>query len=198
MVRKIITAGAVVATLMFSGCSLTASYATKVDTIPERPVETIGVMLSQDSTSLGFIAAGDVTRTNYKYAFATIATGTLERGYKYFTVSAPEKFVQQLTNRNVSNFQEAYDACNNGSGSFTVGFLSQGVFGGYRNCDSIVIGLQQATLTGGTVLHKWIHFEAEMHNDARPDSHTTFDAQEILKSDLLDGLNKEYFVKNNR
>ena len=67
-----------------------------------------------------------------------------------------------------------------------------------NNCDHIFFERKQATLTGGTVVHEVVGFTVELHNDPKPNSYATFDAQEVLHSELLEDLNKEYFKKIER
>ena len=183
--------------LLFSGCSMKASYHTNIKKIEQqKPI--VAIEVDQDSTSLGWINAGNVTRKNYMYAFGTAAQTTLDSGYKYFTIIKPKELIQQYKDREVHNLQDAYDACDSGKNSFKVGtsLAPADIHNNY--CDHIIHTRKEATLTGGGVIHRIVYFTIEMHNDPRPVSNATFDAQEVLNSKLLEDLNREYFKENRR
>lgn len=179
----------------FSGCSVKANYMTEVKTTSGE--NTRFIKADQDSTALGFIQLGNVTRTNYMYAFGAAATTTKENGFKYFTIISPKQIVQQYNDRNVKNLQDAYDACDTGKNSFKVGTSLLPADIHDNHCDHIVFDRIQATLAG-TVHHGQVFFEILMHNDPRPESHSTFNAEEVLSDKLLSDLNKEYFTANAR
>jgi hypothetical protein len=198
MTKKMLMVSAVaLGSLLFSGCSATANYYTQTKKLSAQKA-IVDIMVDQDSTALGWINAGNVTRTNYLYAFGTAAQTTVDNGYKYFTIYAPEQLIAQYQDRKVHNLKEAYDACDSGKNSFKVGtnLLSADI--NNNHCDHIIYERRQATLTGGEVIHRAIGFTIEMHNDPRPNSYATFDAQEVLHSELLEDLNKEYFKKIER
>jgi outer membrane murein-binding lipoprotein Lpp len=197
MTKKMLMVSAVaLGGLLFSGCSATANYYTQTKKLSaQKPI--VDIKVDQDSTSLGWINAGNVTRTNYLYAFGTAAQTTVNNGYKYFTIIKPEELVKQYKDRNVHNLQGAYDACDSGENSFKVGTSLAPADIHNNHCDHIIYERRQATLSG-QVIHRAIGFTIEMHNDPRPNSYATFDAQEVLKSDLLKDLNKEYFKENVR
>ena len=181
---------------LMSGCSTTADYITIAKVSKNEPVVTI--IADQDSTSLGFLNVGNVRRKNYLYAFGIAAQTTIDNGFKYFTIIEPKELIQQYEDRNVHNLEDAYDACDKGKHSFHMGTNTIASVVKYNRCDHIVVDSHQNTLTGGTVRHSSIHFQVEMHNDPRPNSNATFEAQKVLHSELLKDLNKEYFKANER
>jgi len=193
--RTVLLSAVILGSVVFSGCSATANYYTQTKKVsPQEPI--VNIKVDQDSTALGFINAGNVTRTNYLYAFGTAAQTTIDNGYKYFTIIKPEQLINQYKDRKVHSLQEAYDACDKGDSSFQMA-LGYGNIVHDNNCDHIVYPTKQVTLSG-QVMHKAIGFTIEMHNDPRPDSYVTFDAQKILQSDLLKDLDKKYFKENVR
>jgi len=183
--------------LALTGCSIKANYYTKVKKAPLNK-QIAFIEADQDSTSLGLINVGNVTRTNYLYAFGTAAQTTLDNGYKYFTIIEPTELTEQYIDRDVHNLQEAYDACDRGKNSFKV--MTNRLIADIHNnhCDHIIDERYQATLFGGQVTHRAIKFTIEMHNEPMPNSNATFDAQNVLQSDLLKDLNKKYFKENVR
>jgi hypothetical protein len=182
--------------LLFSGCSTTANYYTKTKKVSQqKPI--VKIEVDQDSTSLGWINAGNVTRTNYLYAFGTAAQTAVDNGYKYFTIIAPKELIEQYKDRKVHNLKEAYDACDSGKNSFKVGTNLAPADINNNHCDHIQFERRQATMSG-TTIHRIISFTVELHNDPRPNSYATFNAQEVLNSKLLEDLNREYFKENKR
>jgi hypothetical protein len=195
--KTILLLAVILGSLAFTGCSIKANYYTKVKKASQnKPI--VFIKADQDSTSLGLINVGNVTRTNYLYAFGTAAQTTLDNGYKYFTIIEPKELIEQYRDRKVHNLQEAYDACDSGKNSFKVMTSLLPAFINNNHCDHIIFERKQITLTGAGVTHRAIGFTIEMHNDQRPDSYATFDAQKVLQSDLLKDLDKKYFKENVR
>ncbi|ADN08209.1 hypothetical protein [Sulfurimonas autotrophica] len=200
MLKKIISTGVVAASILLSGCGVTTSYMTDLH-VPDKNKPVVVILVDQDSTSLGGVMVGSVVRTNYMYSFAVAAQTTTDAGYKYFTIIEPVQLTKQFTNRKVTNIQEAYDACDDGEGSFIAGFNPKYNFTlghGKYNCDVMTNQYTDATLTGGSVVHKSVRYVIEMHNEPRANSNATFNAQEVLDSKLVSSLNREYFVKSTR
>ncbi len=199
MLKKIISTGVVVASILLSGCGVTTSYMTDLY-VPNKNKPVVVILVDQDSTSLGGVMVGSVVRTNYMYSFAVAAQTTTDAGYKYFTIIEPVELAKQFADRKVTNVQEAYDACDSGEG----GFMKFGIAYTYNlgsnktNCDVMTRRYSDSTLTGGSVVHKSVRYVIEMHNEPRANSHATFNAQEVLDSKLVSSLNKEYFVKSKR
>jgi len=175
--------------LIFTGC--TAKYETVAKFNPETKIAVIKV--DQDATALGFVNGGNVQRLNYKYSFGAAATTAINNGYSYFSIYLPLDLIIQYKTRNVKNVEEAYEACISGDKSFrwqlSFNFSREG-------CDTIVFPKKETTISG-TVLHNAIQYTIELHNEDRKDN-STFNAKEVLESELLKGLNKEYFVSNKR
>ena len=195
--RTVLLSAVILGSVVFSGCSVKANYYTKVEKKSQnKPI--VYIKVDQDATSLGLINVGNVTRTNYLYAFGTAAQTTIDNGYKYFTIIKPKELVEQYKDRNVHNLKEAYDACDSGKNSFKVMTSLAPADINNNHCDHIIYERKQSTLTGGQVTHRAIGFTIEMHNDPRPNSYATFDAQKVLQSNLLKDLNKEYFKENVR
>ncbi len=197
--KKIITTGVVAASILLSGCGVTTKYSTDLH-IPDKNKPIVSILVDQDATSLGNVMVGSVVRTNYMYSFAVAATKTTDSGYKYFTIVEPVELAKQLVDREVTNVQEAYNACDSGKG----GFMDFGITYTYNlgtsktNCDVMTYRYTDPTLTGGSVVHKNVKYLIEMHNEPRANSNTTFNAKEVLGSELVSSLNKEYFVEGNR
>ena len=198
--RKIITTGVIAASILLSGCGITTDYMTDLHVSKKSNRTLVTILVDQDSTSLGGLMVGSVVRTNYMYSFAVASKKTIDEGYKYFTIVRPTELVQQLTDRNVTNVQEAYDACDSGDGSFIrFGTTYTYNLGTNRNnCDVMTNRYTNATLTGGTVVHKSVAYTFEMHNGSSLSPNATFDAQKVLDSELVSDLDKEYFVQGKR
>ena len=193
-----------VVVLFISGCSVTSKTS-----VYGHGNQDIFVYVDRDSTALGFILADSVGRTNYMYSFAVAAQYTLDHGYKYFSIYEPKQFIEQLKDRNATNVQEAYDACKSGSGSFQTGLTFTTFYDSVtnklrsnswntdnikysNNCDSILYLYKEPTYKGTTV-HRAVRYRIEMHNKNRHDN-ITFNAQDVLNSELIRELNKDYFV----
>ena len=192
-----------VATIAFlmSGC--TTHYYTYGAVNKEN--KTAYIVANEDSTMLGPVLADSVGRTNYQYSFAIAATATLDSGFKYFSITRPSQFVEQLKDRNVTNYDEAYEACTSGSNSFRIGMSFLGEIDGWRNfnegdrrkkkflnnCDSIMEEMRDASWRGTEVL-RMISYYIEMHNEDRKDN-LTFNAQEVMDNEKTKGLNPEWF-----
>ena len=197
MLKKIITTGVVSASILLSGCGVTTKYITDLH-VPDKNKPIVAILVDQDSTSLGGAMVGSVVRANYMYSFAVAAKTTTDAGYKYFTVIEPVELAKQFTDREVTNVQEAYDACDSGDGSFAMGFTYRDLMKEKNNCDVMTHRYSDSTLTGGTVVHKSVRYVVEMHNEPRTNSNATFNTKEVLDSKLVSSLNKEYFVKGKR
>lgn len=198
MYKKIINIAVItiVAGVFFSGCTLMTKYDTTVmPSFEDKALVTINV--NQDSTSAGFIMSGSVVRTNYMYSFGVAAQAAKDAGYTHFSIIGPDDFLKQLLDRNVKNVQEAYDACNSGSGSFAMGLSYRKFMEERNNCDSIVRVFNKHTLFGGTVVHKPVSFNIKLHNEPVK-SNYTFNAADVLSSSFVKGLNHEYFKNINR
>lgn len=178
--------------MLFTGCGSThyTSFS-----LPTKKTSSIFVEVNQDSTSVGFIGIGNVKRTNYKYAFGAAATKTKEHGFKYFSMKFPNAILEQYRERKVTNIRDAYNACDSGDESFSKAYSFRILNGGYK-CDKITHSWKANTISGRTLYSK-VFFSIYMHNEDRKDN-VTFNAQDVLDSKLLKGLNREYFVKNKR
>jgi len=188
---------AVLGSLLFSGCSMVAKKYTKISQ-PNNNEPIVKIIADVDSTSLGFINIGNVERKNYLYAFGAAAQTTMDNHYKYFTIVSPSAIIKQYENRKVKNLKEAYDACDSGNGSFAI--ISENLFSDIKpnNCDSISIeGTREATLTGGSVIHAPIFFTIKMSNE-RLSEYASFNAQQVLNSEQLEGLDRDYFKNHKR
>ena len=182
---------------LFSGCG--ASYKTVI--VPDKTTKNVvHLEVDQDSTGLSMIQTGNVMRTNYRYSFAVAATTTINKGFTYFSIAKPHDLINQYRNREVLTIQDAYDACNNGSGNFRMAInlsLEKKLLKvDSNNCDAILHGWSETTIRG-TTAHENIHYYIKMHNENRKDN-ITFNAKDVLKSDLIKGLNPEYFVPMTR
>ncbi len=185
---KLITVFSIpVMAIVFAGCGATHISAA----IPEKDAPNkVSVMADQE---IGYspYTVGISKRENYKYSFAIAATKTIDSGFTYFSISGPEHFVKQYQDRNVTNVQEAYTACMEGEGSFYTTFSLRWM-SGTSNCEYIVKSFNE--LDGiKTARHIAIKYTIEMHNEDRKDD-LTFNAKEVLASELINGLNKKYFT----
>ncbi|TLS71789.1 hypothetical protein [Aliarcobacter thereius] len=174
---------------LLTGC--TAKYETVAKFNEETKLAVIKV--DQDATSVGFVNAGNVQKLNYKYSFGVAATTAINNGFTYFSIYSPHELAYHYRDRKVNNVEEAYEACLSGDGSFrwqlTFNFTREG-------CDTIMFPSRETTISG-TVSHRTISYIVELYNEDRKDN-ITFNAKEVLESDLLKGLNKDYFVPNKR
>lgn len=204
--------------LLLSGCARkNHEYGTRVTA--SNPAK---IHVSQDSTFLSGYGIGEVIRTDYKYSFGVAATTAINRGYTYFSIDQETPtLIMQYKDRNVKTIEDAYNACDSGSGSFSWGLTRQINFiahpeveydskTGKKNykgnyCEYILAGglnpRQNEQIENITKpfkrLHGGIKYSIELHNEDRQDN-VTFNAQEVLNSKLLEGLNKDYFLPNSR
>ena len=198
---KVILAGLTAVVVLMSGCSATTQYETDIITLKdknkekeEKGKEIVTVWVDQ-ITSRGWNFGRGVIRENYKYSFAVAATETLKRGYKYFTIVSPEDFLSVLKAHNVTNVQDAYDACVLDKKD---GFM-QPSFNPYTKCDSISNKFDNGNmLEVRAINHDAAAYRIEFTNTKKEGSTNTFDAKKVLESDLVKGLNKDYFVKGTR
>jgi hypothetical protein len=190
----------IAASIMLSGCGITTSYMTDLHVSHKSDRTLVTILVDQDATSLGGIMIGSVVRTNYMYSFAVASTKTIDAGYEYFTIVHPAELVEQLRDRDVTNVQEAYDACDAGDGSFIkFGVTYTYNLGSNRNnCDVMTNRYTNATLTGGTVVHKSVAYTFEMHNGSSLSPYATFKAKDVLASELVSDLDESYFVEGKR
>ena len=182
--------------VLFSGCALTTKYRTTISS-PVENKQYVSIVADQDATSAGFLMTGSVIRTNYMYAYGIAAQAAVDKGYTHFTITYPEPLVSHLIDRNVQNVQEAYDACTSGKNSFTMSLDARAAFQDQKKCDSIYRHSNDHTFFGGTVVHMPVSIGVKLHNGPISDS-ATFDANEVLNSSLIKGLDKEYFKKMQR
>lgn len=182
--------------VLFSGC--TNPYSTLVAGNHENTY----IHADQDSTMWHSIRTGGVMRTNYMYSFAIAATATKDAGYTYFSIIAPKEIVEQYKIRNVQTVQDAYDACDGGEGSFTMAIWDDMlplIFDDSR-CDSIVSGSGAVTFYyGASMKHRSVSEYIRMHNN-EPEYKmlVSFNAQDVLNSEVVKGLDPEYFRENHR
>lgn len=185
---KLITAISIpVLAIVFAGCGATHISAA----IPEKDAPNKVSVVADQEIGYSPYAVGISKRENYKYSFAIAAKKTIDSGFKYFSISGPEQFVKQYEDRNVTNIQEAYTACMEGKDSFYTTFSVRWM-SGTSNCEYIVRsfsemdGIQKAQ-------HRAIKYTIEMHNEDRKDD-LTFNAEEVLTSELIKDLNQKYFT----
>ena len=188
---------AIFAGMFFSGCAATTSYQTAIK--PQKDKTVVHILADQDATSASWLMSGSVVRTNYMYALATAAQTTKDAGYTFFTIISPSQLVEQFKDRNVVSIQDAYDACDSGSESFMMGLSVKRTYNyDPNNCDAMVRRYQRNTFFGGTVIHKSVDIIIKMHNDNGKKGSFWFNANKVLASDLVSGLDPEYFVNNKR
>lgn len=180
----------IVPLIMLAGCS--ATYKTIITPIDKKQ-DTVLIEVDQDATALGIINTGDVKRVNYKYSFAVAAQTTMDNGYAYFTIINPHQLVQHFKDRKVKTVENAYDVCDSGPSSFRTGFSYAGLVTDANNCDYILHEWMQY----GSVRHSNIKFTIKMHNNKNSNL-ISFNAIEVLQSDLVAGLNKKYFKNMTR
>jgi hypothetical protein len=195
--KKIITTGIVATGILLSGCGITTSYMTDLH-VGDKSKPIVTLLVDQDATSLGFLSVGNVVRTNYKYSFAVAAKTTLDTGFEYFTIIRPRELGEQFRERKVTNVQEAYDACDDGDGSFATGLTYRPYMTEQNNCDIMTRKYTVATLTGGSVVHRSVAYTIEMHNGSSLSPNATFKAKDVLASELVSDLDESYFVKGKR
>lgn len=185
---KLITVlGIPVLAMLFAGCGVTHVTAT----IPEKDHPNKILVVADQEIGYSPYMVGISIRENYKYSFAIAATKTIDSGYKYFSVVTPEQLVKQYQDRNVMNVEEAYTDCMEGDGSFHTTASLRWIEGD-ANCQSIVfMSKEMSGIRSG--LHRAIKYTIEMHNEDRND-HLTFNAADVLKSEVVQDLNKEYFT----
>jgi len=193
---------AIAATILISGCSVTQPYSTLATTYQyDKDSNKAEIKVDQDSNLLGDTLSGGTVRTNYKYSFGVSAKKTIDQGFKYFTIIEPKELAKQFEDRGVTNVQEAYDACDEGEGSFFAGYNVKYPFNSGRgkgyNCDDATNSISMTTLLTQET-HKIVKYVIVMHNEPRANSAATFNAQEVLDSKLLEGLNKDYFLSGTR
>ncbi len=173
--------------LTLGGCGTTHVTAA----IPKEKPNTLFIVADQEIGYSPYMV-GISIEENYKYTFAIAATSTLDAGFSYFSIVDPEQLAKQYRDRNVTNISEAYTACMDGEGSFhTTASLSWIGEDEIPNCQNIVHMFKERDGLK-TAQHRAIRYTIHMHNEDRKD-HTTFSAEEALKSDLVKDLNKEYF-----
>jgi len=192
---------------LFSGCS--SKYKTVV--LPMEDLDNVSyIRADQDATNWSITGRGDVLRTNYKYSFAIAAKTTINKGYKYFSIYAPVALIEQFQNRKVKNVIDAYNACDNGDGSFRW-FLSTSYIEDRKtnptsinlskkrltnNCDNISYRYR-SSFANAAAEHSFIFYHIHYHNEDRQD-YNTFNAQEILDSEFINDLNPAYFIPMKR
>lgn len=197
-ILKTISLG-LVAGIVLTGCGITHKTVVKPY---NNKVSHVNIVSSQETSALGSIRERNIVKTNYKYAFGIAATSTKKAGFEYFSISEPKRLMEQYTKYKVTNVQEAYDACVDvQDGAFRV-FLSMmdttkvitDGFGAerYNNCDQLIPRTYSQATYMGSVYTAPVDMKIEMHNEDRQDN-ITFNADEVLKSDLLKGLNKDWF-----
>jgi hypothetical protein len=178
--------------VLFSGCS-TKQFKTEINrTGPNYH----SIKVDQDSTSAERILIMKVTRTNYKYALGAGATLAKDNGFSHFSiVTGP--LMNQYRDKNVQTIEDAYNACDtNGEGGFRWAFMSLNNIMGFSRCDNIT---KQYLAKNGLVQdhRNVVTIEVHLHNNNLKDN-ITFNADEVLASDLLKGLNMDYFRNSTR
>jgi|GEM_PF-6409062 len=194
MLKNIIYTGVIATSaLLMTGCGGSAfNTSVRVET---KPTPTGEILVNQDgSFTIGSIGMGKVVRYNYKHSFGAAATTTKNAGFKYFTIIEPIELVNQFNNRNVTNVQEAYDACDTGDGSFLSNVSTTYLAMGFTEPNCEVAAFSGDRVTAKT---KSVRYKFDMHNEPR-DTHATFNVEEVLSSELLKDANKEYFVPMER
>ena len=187
-ILKLISAG-VFAIAIFTGCgsSLSSVKPSKI----EKNVTTIKADV--EAAMMGFINIGRVTRDNYKYAFAMAATETKNKGYESFSITYPHRLVGLYREKNVKNFEEAYNVCDKGKGSFSASFSVYKMASNVRiiqesTCDNMLHTIN--TIAGDrasvTLVIRYSNIDSMENN-------VTFNADDVLSSSLLEGLDKSNF-----
>ncbi|OCL95880.1 hypothetical protein [Aliarcobacter thereius] len=174
---------------LLTGC--TAKYGTIIDYKEESKVAFIS--MDQDSTVLWLVNGGVVLKNNYKYSFGAAATTTINNGYTHFSILVPDELIKHYKERKVMTIEDAYEACESGENSFKWAITLNTK---RKGCNSIIFQREEVTFYGN-VSHSFTEYYIELHNEDRKDN-ITFNAKEVLESDLLRGLNKDYFVPNKR
>jgi len=185
--------------ILASGCS--ATYKTKVSPPGKYIHNGVKIEVDQDATNFSYTGNASVMRVNYKYALAVAAKTTLDRGFKYFSIDGPRPLMDQLKDRNVTNIEEAYYACDSGDGSFRMYLSVESGFDDFKgrrakNCDNIIFGWRESVFNGGAN-HRYVRLAFEMHNEDK-NNNLTFNAKEVLESDFMKDLNPAYFVNMTR
>jgi len=187
--------------ILASGCS--ATYKTKVSPPGKYKHNGVAIEVDQDATNFSYTGNASVMRVNYKYALAVAAKTTLDRGFKYFSIEGPRPLMDQLKDRNVTNVEEAYNACDSGDGSFRMYYSIESAgeeFDGNhrrrKNCDNIIFGWRESVFNGGAN-HRYVRLSFEMSNEDKKNNRT-FNAKEVLESDFMKDLNPAYFVNMER
>ena len=185
--------------ILASGCS--ATYKTQVSPPTKYNQHPVSIEVDQDATNWSYTGNANVMRLNYKYSFAVAAKTTLDRGFKYFTISRPGPLMDQLKDRNVTNVEEAYYACDSGDGSFRMYYSIESGFDDFKdrrakNCDNIIFSRRESVFNGGAN-HRYVRLSFKMSNEDKKDN-LTFNAKEVLESDFMKDLNPAYFVNMTR
>ena len=203
--KKISFLSIIAINIILIGCSISPSYKTDVIPIEDNNKHIVNIDVDQEVTFFGKSQESNIVRVNYKYALAASAQAAKDAGFKYFSIIEPERLLKQYKKKNVSNIQEAYDTCAKGDESFKIHadyihsrFWKNHYKDDEYNCSTITYKHSHSYLMGGTGVHKNIKFKIELHNDLRPNSNSIFNANDVLNSDLIKSLNKNYFVKNKR
>ena len=189
--KKIVLGGLIAASmLVLSGCSMTGKESLKVSSYEGSTK--IMVVADKDNTALGPINVGNVMRENYKIALGKSAMVALDRGYKYFTVVYPPKFVKFLEQKKPKTVEDFYGICDDGEGSFRWAIsYKDGVLLDKNPCDTIVFQIGEATLLRGTVKHAKVTLISELSNEKLKEY--SLDAQEVLNSQLIKDIDPEMF-----
>lgn len=174
--------------VIFSGCGTTLSTAV----YPQKNYDNRShIQVSQDSASSLF-GMGSVKRTNLKYAFGAAATEAKNKGYQYFSILIPHRIKDVYVRRNVKTVDEAFNVCDQGEDAFQTNVI--GASSGEK-CDSFIMSYGGNNGIGNGVFP--VFMDIEYHNEDRKDNFT-FNADEVLKSDLLKGLSPDYFKTMSR
>lgn len=198
MIRKIklyVTAG--VASLILTGCG--TSYSTMITPTQKNVKDRVLITMNQSSSALPF-QYGKIARENFKYALGASAQTTKDSGYKYFKIDGPSQITDLMQEKNVKTIDEIYNACDQGVDSFAYSLTYRGLAtdlgsSNINRCDSIT---RRYDDTGVAVYsHNVVSFAIKMTNDFI-ENQTFINAEEALKSDLLKGLNPDYFKEMDR
>lgn len=193
MIKKIKLGLAVgVVSLVLTGCG--TSYSTVVSPASKNISDRILITMDQSSSAMPF-QYGKIARENLKYALGSSAQISKDSGYKYFKIDGPSQMIDLLQEKNVKTIDDIYNACNQGEDSFAYSLTYREVAidlgsTNINRCDSITRRYDDIGIA--VYSHNVVSFVIKMTNEYI-ENETLINADEALKSDLLKGLNADYF-----
>lgn len=184
--------------VMFAGCGTT--HSTSISIPHKSDTENnINIYMDQSSSALPF-SFGKVARENFQYALGAAAHQTIKSGHKYFRISAPENLGDLMKKQGVKSVENMYEVCDKGENSFAYSFTYRHLATdlGSENiniCDNIT---RRYTDDGiRSFSHNTIRFNIQTSNQY-VENMGYVNAEDVLKSEMIKNLNKEYFESMNR